>query len=84
MKIAALYDIHGNLPALNAVLEDLENIQPDIIVIGGDMVSGPMPGQTLERLSHLGEKAVYIRGNADREVVAAFDGQPSAVKNLPE
>lgn len=84
VKIAALYDIHGNLPALNAVLEDLENIQPDIIVIGGDIVSGPMPGQTLERLRRLGEKVVYIRGNADREVVAAFDGQPSALKNLPE
>ena len=42
MRIAALYDIHGNLPALNAVLTELENIQPDLIVLGGDIVSGPM------------------------------------------
>ncbi|WP_220193432.1 metallophosphoesterase [Ktedonospora formicarum] len=45
MKIAALYDIHGNLPALNALLAEIEEVQPDLIVIGGDIVSGPMPGQ---------------------------------------
>ncbi|HZS78900.1 MAG TPA: metallophosphoesterase family protein [Ktedonobacteraceae bacterium] len=76
MKIAALYDIHGNLPALEAVLKDLENVQPDVIVIGGDTVSGPMPTQTLERLQQMGEKVVSIRGNGDREVVSVFDGHP--------
>jgi Icc-related predicted phosphoesterase len=50
MKIAALYDIHGNFPALKAVLDELETIQPDLIVIGGDIVSGPMPVQTLDCL----------------------------------
>lgn len=76
MKIAALYDIHGNLPALNAVLNELEEIKPDIIVIGGDIVSGPMPGQTLERLFALNTRVHFIRGNGDREVVMAFDGKP--------
>ncbi|MGA9173884.1 MAG: metallophosphoesterase family protein [Thermoactinomyces sp.] len=76
MKIAALYDIHGNLPALNAVLEELKEVQPDLIFIGGDIVSGPMPGKTLERLSQLGDQVRFIRGNGDREVVMAFDGQP--------
>jgi putative phosphoesterase len=76
MKIAALYDIHGNLPALNALLEELKKVQPDLIVVGGDIVSGPMPGQTLERLRQLGDQVRFIRGNADREVVTAFDGQP--------
>jgi len=76
MKIAALYDIHGNLPALNATLAELDTIQPDLIVIGGDIVHGPMPGQTLERLAQLGERVRCIRGNADREDVQAFDGQP--------
>jgi predicted phosphodiesterase len=77
MKIAALYDIHGNLPALNAVLSDLEDIKPDLIVIGGDIVSGPMPVQTLERLFQLQmhTKVQFIRGNGDREVVTAFDEQ---------
>src|SRR6185437_7194246 len=76
MKIAALYDIHGNLPALNALLEELKEVQPDLTVVGGDIISGPMPEQTLERLSHLGDQVHFIRGNADREVVKAFDDQP--------
>lgn len=76
MKIAALYDIHGNLPALNALLEELKVVQPDIIIVGGDIVFGPMPTQTIECLRQLGEQVRYIRGNKDREVVMAFDGQP--------
>ena len=83
MKIAALYDIHGNLPALNAVLEELEGVQPDLIVVGGDIISGPMPRQTLERLSQLGDRVRYIRGNGEREVVAAYDGLPFAAR-MPE
>ena len=84
MKIAALYDIHGNFPALDAVLKDLESIQPDVIVVGGDVVSGPMPVQTLERLRKLGERVVWIRGNGEREVVAAFDGRLSNPKMSEE
>jgi putative phosphoesterase len=76
MKIAAIYDIHGNLPALEAVLKEIEQAQPDRILVGGDIVSGPMPRETLERLLELGDKVHYIRGNADREVVATFDGMP--------
>lgn len=76
MKIAALYDIHGNLPALEAVLKELEDVRPDLIVVGGDIVSGPFPMQTLECLHRLGERVLYLRGNADREVVGAFKGQP--------
>ena len=83
MRIAALYDIHGNLPALNAVLTELENIQPDLIVLGGDIVSGPMPKQTLERLDQLGNTVFAIRGNADREVTTAFDDLPLA-QSIPE
>lgn len=75
MKIAALYDIHGNLPALDAVLSELSQVKPDLIVIGGDIVAGPMPVQTLERLFQLNIPAEFIRGNNDREVVMAFDGQ---------
>lgn len=76
MKIAALYDIHGNLPALNAVLAELEEVQPDLIVIGGDIIPGPLPRQTLERLGQLGDRVRTIRGNGDREVLAALDGLP--------
>jgi putative phosphoesterase len=83
MKIAALYDVHGNLPALHALLEELKEVQPDLIVVGGDIVSGPMPAQTLQRLFQLGDHVRSIGGNADREVVMAFDGQPLS-PDMPE
>jgi predicted phosphodiesterase len=66
MRVAALYDVHGNLPALEAVLEEVEREQPDAIVFGGDIVAGPMPRETLERVRGLGDKARCLRGNADR------------------
>jgi predicted phosphodiesterase len=75
MRVAALYDVHGNLPALEAVLADVEREQPDAIVVGGDIVSGPIPEATLERLRSL-ERAHFIRGNADRGVVAIRRAQP--------
>jgi putative phosphoesterase len=76
MKIVALYDIHGNLPALDAVLHEVEQEHPDLILVGGDIVPGPMPRATLERLLSLGANTHFIRGNCEREVVAAFDGLP--------
>ena len=84
MKIAALYDIHGNLPALNAVLEELKVVQPDLIVVGGDIVSGPLPAQTLQRLLQLGKQVRFIRGNNDREVVTVFDSRPVIRRYLPD
>jgi putative phosphoesterase len=69
MRVAALYDIHGNLPALEAVLAEIEEIRPDVILVGGDMALGPFPRETLERLSSLGEGVRFIRGNADRVLV---------------
>ena len=53
MRVAALYEIHGNLPALEAVLEDVARARADQIVIGGDVVPGPMPRETLARLVDL-------------------------------
>ena len=66
MRVAALYDVHGNLPALEAVLEEVERERPDAIVFGGDIVAGPMPRETLARVRDLGGRAHLIRGNADR------------------
>jgi predicted phosphodiesterase len=73
VRVAALYDIHGNRPALDAVLADVEREGVDRIVIGGDIVPGPLPVETLERLRALGDRAVLLRGNGDRWVVEAFD-----------
>ncbi len=76
-KIAAIYDIHGNLPALEAVLQEIEREQPDLILVGGDVASGPLPRQTLERLIILGDHARFVRGNADRDLVNHFDSHSS-------
>ena len=76
MKMVALYDIHGNLPALDAVLKEVEQEHPDLILVGGDIVLGPMPRAVLERLLAFGDTIHFIRGNCEREVVAAFDGLP--------
>jgi putative phosphoesterase len=67
VRVAALYDIHGNLPALEAVLAELEGLQPDLVVIGGDSVLGAFPRETLEELLALDERARFVRGNTDRE-----------------
>jgi len=53
MRVAALYDIHGNLPALDAVLEDVRRAGVDRIVVGGDVVPGPMARESLGRLLDL-------------------------------
>jgi putative phosphoesterase len=84
MRVAAIYDIHGNEPALEAVLDEIQREQPDLIVVGGDIVAGPLPRATLERLWQLGDRLRAIRGNADREIVAAFDGVPPAEHLPPE
>jgi putative phosphoesterase len=66
LTVAALYDVHGNLPALEAVLAEVD---ADLILVGGDVVAGPWPAETLGRLRALGDRVRFIRGNADREVV---------------
>lgn len=70
MRVAAIYDVHGNLPALEAVVTEVETIGVDAVVVGGDMVLGPMPQDSLRRLLDLGERAVFVRGNGDREIAA--------------
>src|SRR5215218_5511886 len=72
-RVAAIYDVHGNLPALEAVLADLQSINPDLIVVGGDVVAGPMPAEVLDPLAALSESICVVRGDADREVLAAYD-----------
>jgi len=79
MKVAALYDIHGNLPALEAVLYDVRQAEVDQIVVGGDVVPGPMPGETLRRLLELDIPVQFIHGNGELAALAqmaARDGGP--------
>jgi predicted phosphodiesterase len=70
MKVLALYDIHGNPDALEAVLSDPRAQGADIVVVGGDVVPGALAQQTLDRLDRLAA-VVRVRGNGEREVAAA-------------
>jgi predicted phosphodiesterase len=63
VRVAALYDVHGNLPALEAVLDDVRAESVDAIVFGGDIASGPFPRETVDRVRSL--DVVCVRGNAD-------------------
>jgi putative phosphoesterase len=74
MAVAAVYDIHGNLPALEAVLEDIRLAKVDRILVGGDVLPGPMPRETIECLLNLDLPAQFIHGNGDREVLARMRG----------
>jgi putative phosphoesterase len=72
-SVAALYDIHGNLAALEAVLAEV----PDdaTIVVGGDICAGgEQPSAVLARLRDLGGRVVWVRGNADRELHPGEEG----------
>jgi putative phosphoesterase len=64
VRVAAFYDVHGNLPALNAVLTEVDALDVDAIVVGGDVAAGPMPLETLDLLRARGAR--FVRGNADR------------------
>jgi predicted phosphodiesterase len=80
-RVAALYDIHGNLPALEAVLEEARREGVDRVVVGGDVL-GPMQSETLSRLSALEVPADYIHGNGERVVLADIGG--GDISEVPE
>src|SRR3954469_16985425 len=71
MQILALYDIYGNVDALDAVLGDPRAVQADAVVVGGDAVPGPFARETLARLDALTVPVHRIRGNGEREVAEA-------------
>jgi predicted phosphodiesterase len=76
MNVLALYDIHGNIDALEAVLADPRAAEPDVVLVGGDVVPGPFAVATLQRLAGLDTR--WVRGNGEREVAEAIDGpEPS-------
>ena len=74
MKVGALYDVHGNLPALEAVLADPRFAAAETIVCGGDLVVGPYPAECLDTLEALGDRVRFITGNCDREAVEMPEG----------
>jgi predicted phosphodiesterase len=76
-SVAAIYDIHGNLPALEAALAEIAREGVDLILVGGDVAIGPHPAETIALLASLGDRLRFVRGNGDRELVAAFDEKRS-------
>jgi predicted phosphodiesterase len=74
MRVAALYDIHGNLPALEAVLQDIRQADVDQIVVGGDVIPGPMPRETLGRLLDLDLPTHFIHFNGELAILAQMAG----------
>lgn len=82
MRVAAIYDIHGNLPALEAVLDDIRKARVDRIVVGGDVVPGPMPRECLTTLLALRVPVDFIHGNGEGAVLDALAGRP--MPKVPE
>ena len=77
MRVAALYDVHGNLPALEAVLAEVEREHIDAIVCGGDLVSGPFPVEVFERVAAV-PSVHFVRGNVERDVLARAEEHGAA------
>lgn len=71
MLIGALYDVHANRPALEAVLAEMPSV--DLVLVGGDVVWGPWPQETMDLLRGLGS-VEFIMGNADRDVFDRVEG----------
>src|SRR5260370_40252493 len=91
MRVAALYDVEGNIPALEAVLAEVESLQPDAIVFGGDLFCGAQPVEVIDRARSL-PAAHFLLGNADRldepnvayHVALLRDDQRDFVATFPE
>lgn len=82
MRVAAFYDIHGNLPALEAVLQEIRQAPVDLIVVGGDVVPGPMPRETLACLLDISIPTQFIYGNGEVAVLEQMAGREPA--KVPE
>jgi putative phosphoesterase len=74
-RVAALYDIHGNVLALEAVLKELSRFEVDVVVVGGDLACGPEPGAVLERLLSIPGDVRFLRGNTDRWIIGAYESE---------
>jgi predicted phosphodiesterase len=75
LRVAALADVHGNAPALEAVLADVGREAPDLVVFCGDLTWGPLPEETIALVRSL--DALFVRGNAERELLTLFDELPA-------
>jgi predicted phosphodiesterase len=77
MRVALIADVHGNLPALEAVLAEIEREQPDRLICLGDVAAGPQATECVERIRSLG--CPVVLGNWDAWFV---DGVPTEEREL--
>jgi predicted phosphodiesterase len=82
MRVAALADVHGNAPALEAVLTEVEREAPDLVVFCGDLTWGSLPQETLGLVRSLSITARFVRGNADRAVGVEQEGRAPWMASL--
>jgi predicted phosphodiesterase len=75
LRVAALADVHGNAPALAAVLEEVEREALDLAVFCGDLTWGSLPQETLALVRALEIPARFVRGNGDRSVGTLLEGR---------
>lgn len=78
--LAALADVHGNVHALKAVLADARFGAAKRVVVLGDVVAGTFPAETLDLILGLADRALVLRGNADRIVLEEPRGEASWVR----
>jgi len=84
VRVAALADVHGNAPALAAVLGEASREEPDRFVFLGDLTWGSFPAETLELVRPLAGRSLFLRGNADRNLVAFWDRIDEGDESVPE
>ncbi len=82
MRVAVFNDIHGNLPALEAVLADVHAAAVDRVVVGGDVFPGPMAHQVLARLVALPVPVDFIYGNCEVALLEQIDRK--ALSKMPD
>lgn len=75
MRVAAIYDVHANLPALEAVLQEIRQADVDEVVVGGDVLPGPMPRESLSHLQGLGISVQSIYGNGEVAILEQMSGK---------
>ena len=83
MNVAALYDVHGNVHALQAVLAEPDVATAEVILFGGDLASGPFPAEAIE-LARALPRARFVRGNADELASPALNPAADAARRWVE
>lgn len=77
-RVAVISDVHANVAALTAVLDDIAAAAPDLVVSCGDLTWGSEPDQTIALIRALGERALLVRGNGERAALELSTGSRQA------